>query len=1071
MTFSPRRALFCVFSLVTSLHAQQPWSPADSPATHTLWGIAASDTHFVAVGEAGAILTSPDGLAWTTRISGTDTWLLAATWSPTLKTFVVVGDAGTILTSPDGITWTRRTSGTTQRLNSVAWAPKRFTFPDVFLAVGENGTALTSHDLITWTPRPTGDTGWLRGIATAPPGGSDFFVVTGHDGTILTTNDAGETFQRRDSGTTLHLDAVTAFESAFYATGSNFVFTRSSLDGLTWTLDRTVNTDGRENGIVYNGLVAFNRAFVIVGDRGRIIDEAGRPWRTTEPLLAGWRAVAANRDRVVAVGTGGAIATAPIDPGLGLEYDVDATFLSDTIVLTATQRRRISISATLQWLRDGQLIPGANQFTLRLDSSAGAPNGVYTFLATSPDGLSSSASLTLDPQPNPAALDLVDLSFRPELPAPPGPIAPLADGRLYIAGPNATLVRLNANGSRDDTFALSDRTLTGTPRALILQPDGRLVVIETLTGTPATHRAVRLNVNGSVDSTFHPDPALVASAESPILLADGRWLAVERKQINPPLSATVNFSAILRRFHSDGSLDPTFGPVELMRGFTTPDQSGRSPFASGPRAIGTRDAQNRVYLAVQHGDSGSVSVAVTSGRGRIFRLHPDGTLDATFSAPDIDPVFTLASTPQGLLARTSLETWARLRGATIATSLFRLHFDGSPDLTFAPKSLRTARSDSIRPPTGLGHDYDVLTATADGAVIARTAGHHGHFGLVRFDANGELDRDFNAELGTAASTLTRVHALPNGQLLVAGTFRSLLGIAQPYLARLTPNTRAATTHLSNVSVRARAGTGTATLIAGYATRGGDTSVLARTAGPALADFDVTNPLADPELALFSNTTEISRNDDWHRGPADFLAATAARLGAFPFATGSADAALYTTTVASPLTVQISGKNNSTGIALAELYHASPSPADARSPRITNLSVRGLAGTDSDTLIVGFTLVGPNTRNLVLRAVGPGLTRFGVADFLPDPVLTLFRGGTAIATNDNWALNTETHLTLSEAFNTVGAFPLEISSNAHSFTASDDAALLISLAPGGYTAHVSGKQAATGVVLIEIYEVP
>lgn len=1064
-----RRCALAALALTVPLLAQQPWSPATSPASQTLWGIAHGNNRFVAVGEAGTILTSPDGLAWTARASGTDKWLLGVTFSPTLDTFVVVGDAGTILTSPDGITWTPRTSGTAQRLNSVAWSPKRFTFPDVFLTVGENGTALTSHDLVTWTPRPTGDTGWLRGIATAPPGGADFFVVTGHDGTILTTNDAGETFQRRVSGTTLHLDAVASFENAFYATGSNFALSRST-DGLTWTLDRTVNTDGRENGIVYNGLVAFNRALVVVGDQGRIIDEAGRAWRTTEPLLAGWRAVAASRDRVVAVGTGGSIATAPLDPNLALEHDLAATFLADTIVLNATQRRPISGSFTRQWHLDGQPIPGATQSTLRLNTLTAAQNGIYTFTTTSPSGATSSASLTLDPQPNPASLNLVDLTFRPNLSAPPVAIAPLADSRLYVAGQDATLLRLNADGSIDSTFAIPAGTLTGSPRALVVQSDNRLVVFERLTANPVTYRAIRFTSTGAIDATFRPHPALIADGDTPILLADGRWLAVERRPLAAP-TPQLNFTAVLRRFNSDGTLDSTFPPAELLRGSTVSTDPVQSSFFSGPRALATRDAQNRVYLGVQHGDFAAASLGATSGTTRLFRLQPDGTADPTFSPRDVGPLFTLVTTSQGLLARTVDASFARLQGTATTTSLFRLHFDGSLDSTFVPHTLRTHVNSSVSPPTGLGNDYNVLTVAPDGSVIARTTGHHGHFGLVRFDASGEFDRNFNAELGSDAATLTQVHALPQGQLLVGGTFRSLLGVAQPFLARLTPNIRAAATHLSNVSVRDRAGTGSNTLIAGYATRGGETTVLARGAGPALTRFGVTNPLADPVLSLYLNSTPLSSNDDWHSGPADILAATAARLGAFPFEAGSTDAALYAPTSATPLTLQVTGKNGTTGIALAEIYLASAPPADASAARIVNLSVRSLAGTGPDTLIVGFTLAGTATRNIVLRAIGPGLARFGVTDSLPDPVLTLYRETTAIATNDDWAPSQEIRLTLTEAFNTVGAFPLETAISAGSIAASKDSALLISLAPGSYTAHVTGKSDATGIALIEIYEVP
>jgi uncharacterized delta-60 repeat protein len=1060
--------------------AQQPWSAAESPTTQTLWGIASGDTLFVAVGEGGTILTSPDGVVWTTRASGTNRWLLAATWSPTVKSFVVVGDAGTILTSPDGITWTSRLSGTPQRLNSVAWSPKRFTNPDVFLAVGENGTAVVSYDLATWSPRATGDTGWLRGISS---GLSDGFVITGHDGTILTTTDAGETFQRVASGTALHLDAVTRWGSDFFATGSNFVLTRSNFNATTWTLDRNLNTDGRENGIVYNGLVAFNNALVVVGDQGRILDEAGRPWATADPLYPGWRAVAASASRVVAVGTGGGIASAPLDPGIFLEHDLSLSFLSDRIILTARQRRRGTDGYRMQWTFNGEPIPGATQFELIIPVSSGATHGTYTFTARDSADRSYQTSITLEPQPNPAALGLVDLTFRPELSTEPGPLLPLADGRLYVTGQSATFnvsgrpthgpVRLRADGTLDPAFAVADSVLSGTPLALVSQPDGRLVVLEQTGTTVPTFRVVRLNPNGSLDSTFRPDAALVASGYLPTLLADGRWVAVERRAV--PESDGVNrnpysFVAILRRFNADGSIDPGFVPVELLKDFTQNLSLQMRLVFTGPRCLSTRDALGRVYLGVQHGDFAN-SQAALNGSTRVIRLRADGTVDPAFSALAVEPLHALAATPNGLLARTCVETWGRLAPVTTTTQIFRLRADGTRDPTYRAQSLRTARGGHGLSDAGLAYDYDVLTALPDGALVARAVGHLGHFGFVRFDPEGNLDRNFNAEFGADTVSIQQIHPLANGQFLVAGSFRSLLGVAQPFLARITPNRTAAGVHLSNVSVRARTGASASVLIAGYVTQGGDTSVLARGAGPALSAFGVISPLADPRLGLYSGSALISTNDDWGGGPAEFLAATAVRLGAFPFPTGSTDAALYTTAPAAAYTVQISGKNNATGIALAELYHASPPPSTAASPRVINFSVRTRAGTGADTLIVGFTLAGDNTRNILLRAVGPTLSSFGVPDPLPDPVLTLYRGDRAIATNDNWAINSTLWLTLREAAQTVGAFPLPAEVFRDQTNSSKDAALLISLSPGSYTVQVTGKAGATGEALVELYEIP
>ncbi len=75
------------------------------------WG----GNQFVAVGEGGAILTSPDGVTWTPRASYS---LDGVTWGG--DQFVAVGLEGTILTSPDGVTWTPRASGVTYYLYGVA---------------------------------------------------------------------------------------------------------------------------------------------------------------------------------------------------------------------------------------------------------------------------------------------------------------------------------------------------------------------------------------------------------------------------------------------------------------------------------------------------------------------------------------------------------------------------------------------------------------------------------------------------------------------------------------------------------------------------------------------------------------------------------------------------------------------------------------------------------------------------------------------------------------------------------------------------------------------------------------
>ena len=139
----------------------------------------------------------------------------------------------------------------------------------------------------------------------------------------------------------------------------------------------------------------------------------------------------------------------------------------------------------------------------------------------------------------------------------------------------------------------------------------------------------------------------------------------------------------------------------------------------------------------------------------------------------------------------------------------------------------------------------------------------------------------------------------------------------------------------------------------------------------------------------------------------------------------------------------------------EVYDSDPgSPAAT----FANVSARNQVGTGDNLLVVGFAISGSAEKTFLIRAVGPTLA-FAVAGSLPDPKLEVFRGSTLLQSNDDWGGTT----TLSNAFSQVGAFPLPGTSK--------DAALLVTLQPGSYTAQVSGVGGTTGVGLIEVYELP
>ena len=128
---------------------------------------------------------------------------------------------------------------------------------------------------------------------------------------------------------------------------------------------------------------------------------------------------------------------------------------------------------------------------------------------------------------------------------------------------------------------------------------------------------------------------------------------------------------------------------------------------------------------------------------------------------------------------------------------------------------------------------------------------------------------------------------------------------------------------------------------------------------------------------------------------------------------------------------------------------------AQEPRLANLATRAQAGTGDSVLTAGF-VVGGGSKQVVIRAVGPALTSFGLTGLLNDPVLTLVdSAGATVAANDNWQTTDAAVMTA------VGAFGLP--------TGSRDAAIVTTLAPGSYTAQVTGVGGGTGLTIIEVYE--
>lgn len=278
-----------------------------------------------------------------------------------------------------------------------------------------------------------------------------------------------------------------------------------------------------------------------------------------------------------------------------------------------------------------------------------------------------------------------------------------------------------------------------------------------------------------------------------------------------------------------------------------------------------------------------------------------------------------------------------------------------------------------------------------------------------------------------------------------------------------------TDRLVNLSSRARIGsTGNDVLITGFVI-GGDTpkDVLLRAAGPALTDFGVTNALPNPRLLLFNSAGQVMlENDDWTGSD---ITAASTRVGAFPLTAGSRDAALLITLPPGVYTMHVHG-DGGTGVALAEIYDAGMNP-QGEYQRLVNISSRGLVEAGEGALISGFVVTGNSPKKVMVRGAGPSLSSHGVTNPLSDPKLTLHRAQTIVAQNNDWGTpqavsenqRVATATEIISAAHTTGAFPFA--------TASKDAAIIATLAPGVYTAVVTGVDGATGMALVEVYELP
>lgn len=506
------------------------------------------------------------------------------------------------------------------------------------------------------------------------------------------------------------------------------------------------------------------------------------------------------------------------------------------------------------------------------------------------------------------------------------------------------------------------------------------------------------------------------------------------------LYVTDSINDVVDKVAADGTMTVLAGQAGT-RG--TADGSGTAAQFTGPAGIAI-DASGNLYVADTNRDSG----------GAVLReITPDGTV-STFATGFVD-----------------------IRGVAVGGGGTIFVCD------VGDNTIRAVASDG--------------TVSLYAGVPARTGSNDGPAATARFNLPSALAVDgagnlFVADFGnsvirevTPAGNVTTVAGLatvvgstdgaganarfytPAGIAIDAGgtvyisdtgndTIRAATGAAaQPTATPASTGGGTSTANLVNLSVRAMVGSGNANLVVGFVTSGtANKNLLIRGVGPALAQFGVGDPLADPDLTLYAGSgASLASNAGW--GDSATLAQQMAAVGAFSLPANSPDAALSETLASGLYTAQVTGAEGSSGIALAEIYDEDGAGAASH---LINVSSRAEVGADgSSALIAGFVIGGSGSEQVLIRAVGPALSQFGVSDALSAPQLTVYNGsGTVLVSQTGWGDDAA----VAQVSSQVGAFALPANS--------PDCAVVLTLSPGSYSAQVTGVGGATGTALIEVY---
>jgi len=658
--------------------------------------------------------------------------------------------------------------------------------------------------------------------------------------------------------------------------------------------------------------------------------------------------------------------------------------------------------------------------------------------------------------------------------------------RVIDGGTNASSLVPNANASVVNTVTNriygAGGITSGVPEhPFVTVTDGATDATTTLAG-----------ISGAIAVNAVTNKVYVANALGNVTVIDGATNATTTLMVDA-LQGAIAVNPVTNKIYVVNQTGNSLTVIDGATNATTVIPAG----SGGPLAV--NPATNRVYESNAGGDSVTVidgatnaatSVAVgpfpgaiavdpaantiyvdVEGTGSVAVI--DGATNATTSVavgdePGVIAVNTVTNT--AYVAVYHSKTVAVIDGATRAVTAFAVGthpvcvaVNESTNKVYATddsNSVTVVDAAAVPAVPGFARQPGPQTVAAGASAVFAAPAASTYIPTYQWTLNGAALADGPGVSGSHSATL-----LLSGPSVLAGTYACTAtngaGSTNTRGAVLAVSATATPGRLVNLSARAPVGTGADVLISGFVIGGAaPLPVLLRASGPALAPLGVPGALADPQLLLYGGASVIDRNAGWAGNSR--IASAASSLGAFAWnSPASADSALLETLNPGTYTAVASGTSGDSGVALAEVYDATPAGTwEPSLPRLVNLSARASVGTGGNVLIAGFVIGGSTAKTVLVRASGPALYGLKVAGALRDPQLQLYSNGSAVAANTGWGGDAA----VASAAARSGAFPWDDPS-------SGDSALLATLSPGAYTAIVSGADGDTGVALVEVYDVP